>query len=92
MEMVRSTLMETVLEHLDDDAGVHKVEAEMVQCSCGHITLPLQQTTYHDAHRHCSLYLAMLPSQCGFQTLLEQCLSLLLGDCELDPAGVANML
>ena len=24
--------METVLEHLDDDADVHKVEAELVQC------------------------------------------------------------
>ena len=68
---VGSTLMETVLEHLDDDAGVHKVEAEMVQCSCGHITLPLQQTTYHDAHRHCSLYLAMLPHNVDFRHCLN---------------------
>ena len=38
---VGSTLMETVLEHLDDDAGVHKVEAEMAQCLQLHTTLPL---------------------------------------------------
>ena len=39
---VGSILMEIVLEHWVDDAGVHKVEAEMVQCLHRHTTLPLQ--------------------------------------------------